>query len=308
MQTELFGEVYRKEWENICQKLLRIKYKVEGYSEVPEKYGGDLGIEGFTHNGIFFQCYCPDQSDVYNSLYEHQRDKITQDINKLISNIVDINKLSGNLLISEWHFLTPTYDNKDLLSHCRKKENELKSQINQFLTPNFKIQIKTEHDFIPEAQFLISTNLQKIPLASDELTDDEIKNLLKTKNEIIEKIRIKLEKIHALNSNKKKLALSINEIFLQYERGQVELEKLRVNYPQYHIKIIKIKSILDSQIRNLSLLNEKPGGEFLREVLQDYNNKLITEYGNSFDMALIDCLTNEAISDWIVRCPLNFEA
>jgi hypothetical protein len=47
------------DWESYCQKLLRMHHK--DYQEVPSRFGGDLGVEGFTCSGFTFQCYCPDE-------------------------------------------------------------------------------------------------------------------------------------------------------------------------------------------------------------------------------------------------------
>ena len=72
------GEVDGDAWEKYCQKLLKLKYN--DYQEVPARYAGDLGVEGFTHTGIAFQCYCQDGEPISDELYEKQRDKVTRDI------------------------------------------------------------------------------------------------------------------------------------------------------------------------------------------------------------------------------------
>ncbi|HIJ55017.1 MAG TPA: hypothetical protein HPQ03_02720 [Deltaproteobacteria bacterium] len=72
------GEIGGDAWEKYCQKLLKLKYN--DYQEVPARYAGDLGVEGFTHTGIAFQCYCQDGEPISDELYEKQRDKVTKDI------------------------------------------------------------------------------------------------------------------------------------------------------------------------------------------------------------------------------------
>lgn len=47
----------RKEFGQVCFK---IKYEADEYQEI-QAWQGDLRIEGFTRNGILFQCYCPDE-------------------------------------------------------------------------------------------------------------------------------------------------------------------------------------------------------------------------------------------------------
>lgn len=78
-----FGDFDGDSWEAFCQQCLILKFKNEGYQELYAS-NGDLGIEGFTRTGIVFQCYCPDDDYDPQTLYEKQRNKITQDLNKLI--------------------------------------------------------------------------------------------------------------------------------------------------------------------------------------------------------------------------------
>ncbi|MGD0953090.1 MAG: hypothetical protein ABR985_11985 [Methanotrichaceae archaeon] len=142
------------QWEKYCQILLRLRYP--DYQQVPSRFGGDYGIEGFTCSGLTFQCYCPEEDPGGIDLYNKQRDKITDDINKLIKNASAISSLGAGT-IQEWHFLTPDFNHKQLLSHCRVKEAEVLSQNLKMVHSEFRIYIKTEDDYIPERQIYIGT-------------------------------------------------------------------------------------------------------------------------------------------------------
>ena len=41
-----------EEWEKLCNSCYRIRYQEQGYQEIPAKYKGDGGIEGFTKMSI----------------------------------------------------------------------------------------------------------------------------------------------------------------------------------------------------------------------------------------------------------------
>ncbi len=307
MKTK-FGEVDGASWEKICQQLFRLKYNQGSiqYQEVPDKYGGDLGIEGYTTNGILFQCYCPEENETELSLYEHQRKKITSDINKLEKNIHKIISISGIIKVQEWHFITPKYDNKDILKHCRKKENEIKKNINLYVSRNFKILIKTEDDFISESNYLINTCSYKIPILSDKISKDEIEKIANAQNDIILIIKTKLQKISTLQNDQEKLNKFIYLIFECYLNGQRELETLQVKFPEYYQKIVILKNSVEITVEQLSLTSILNGGEHLKNIQQDYREKIEKDFGKNFEQSLIECLMHEAISDWIVRCPLDF--
>ena len=68
-------------WETLINECYRERYKDQGYQELPAGYHGDGGIEGFTHTGIVYQCYCPDKEFLENGeLHKKYVDKMTKDI------------------------------------------------------------------------------------------------------------------------------------------------------------------------------------------------------------------------------------
>lgn len=309
MKTEMFGELYGEDWEKLCQQMLKLRYNglnYDGasYQVVPAKYGGDLGIEGFVNNGTLIQCYCPEENEVQNSLYEHQRNKITKDINKLIKNISEINKLTGNFNVVEWHFLTPNYDNKALLAHCREKEKLILDTIPEHVNVSFSILLKTETDFIIEAEMLVQNGLHKIEL-STEINDFGLGCVFESDNDILNRIRTKIEQIDKVKSNPTKLANLVKTIFEQYEEGQNELSRLQRTYPQLSIRIRRLKQTIEKRIQAESLTSSVSGGELLTNTRSEYRNVLEKAFDKNIQQDLIECLTNEAIADWLVRCPLS---
>ena len=46
-------------WERRVKTWLRLRYPGGDFEEVPADHGGDWGIEGFSRDGIAYQCYAP---------------------------------------------------------------------------------------------------------------------------------------------------------------------------------------------------------------------------------------------------------
>jgi hypothetical protein len=253
-------------WEDYCQKLLQMRY--EDYQKVPAQFGGDYGIEGFTRSGIVFQCYCPDDDPSGRDLYEKQRDKITKDIKKFVKNVTEISALGAGT-IREWHFLTPNYNNRDLLSHCRSKESEVQSKSLETVHSGFTICIKTEDAYIPERQTYIGAGGLRVQPSGEEPPLEELKKLLTSDNKIVLNIKTKLKKL-ALASDQR------TDLITQSVRGYV--------VGKYELQI----------------LNEKFPSTCVSE------GKLRNDLSGSLSSALIARLSTEAISDWLGRCPLNF--
>jgi hypothetical protein len=287
-------------WEDYCQKLLRLRY--EDYQEVPAQFGGDYGIEGFTRSGIVFQCYCPDDDPSGRDLYAKQRDKITTDIKKLVKNASAIAALGAGTII-EWHFLTPRYNSRYLVSHCRTKESEVQSKSLETVHGEFTIYLKTEDDYLPERQIYLGTDGLRVQPSGEEPPLDELEKLLTSDNKIVLNIKTKLEKL-ALPSRQR------TDLIIQsvkgYIVGQDELETLNEKFSSKYESVIQLKSATESQLPMRMLSCSDNHGTILYNILQEYEGKLRNDLSGSLSSALIARLSTEAISDWLGRCPLNF--
>ena len=224
------------EWEKYCQKLLRLCY--DDYQEVPAQFGGDYGIEGFTRSGLVFQCYSPDEDPSGKDLYDKQRDKITQDIKKLIKNATPISELGAGT-IREWHFLTPDYNSRYLVSHCRIKESEVLSKSLKAVHNGFTIYIKTEDDYILERQMYLGIGGHLVQPSSEDPPIKELEKFLMSDNEIVLNIRTKLGKLAIASDQRADL---IRNLVSGYVIGQNELENLNEKFPSTYQSVVKLKS------------------------------------------------------------------
>ena len=301
MRTSL-GQMNGDAWEEYCQKLLRMKH--EDYQEVPAQFGGDYGIEGFTRSGIVFQCYSPDEDLGGDQLYEKQRDKITRDIAKLIKNATEISQLGAGT-IRQWHFLTPRYNNRDLVAHCRTKEVTVQSKGLSAVDSNFVIYLKTEDDYLLERQRLLGIGEHKVHPLSAEPATDELDALLSSENDIVLNIKGKLGKLDLSSGRTDEL---IHDLVYGYVAGQNELQALNERFPDTYRSVVQLKESKEKQIRVRVLSAQGEHGSILNLVLEEYENKLTHEFSGTLASALITTLSTEAIADWLGRCPLDFPA
>lgn len=302
MKTSL-GQMDGNAWEEYCQKLLRIRYQTD-YQEVPAQFGGDLGIEGFTCSGLVFQCYCPDEDPSGKDLYEDQRDKITRDIAKLIKNAAKISQL-GVETIWEWHFLTPHYNSRDLLSHCRTKEIEVKSKGLLSIHSDFRILLKIEDDYIPERQAVLGSSGLKVQPSGEEPPMYELEKLLSSDNKIVKNITTKLEKLALAASHRASLT---RQLVSGYIVGRDQLETLNMKFPTTYQSVLHLKAATENQLAIRMLSCPDNQGRILHEILKEYEGKLNYDFADRLSTALIARLATETISDWLGRCPLDFPA
>lgn len=87
------------DWEKHCLSLLRMRYRAPGQFEiVPALDEGDLGIEGFSHDGCAYQCYATMGPLPLRVRYERQRDKLTEDVEKLDTNRAELIGILGGVV------------------------------------------------------------------------------------------------------------------------------------------------------------------------------------------------------------------
>lgn len=299
MRTTL-GQMDGNEWERYCQDLLRLRYR-DDYQEVPAQYGGDLGIEGFTRSGLVFQCYCPDEDPSGDDLYEAQRNKITRDINKLTKNAAEISKLGAGK-IKEWQFLSPRYNSRHLIEHCRTKEAEVLALNLPTIDRSFRIMLRTENDYIPERQIFLEAAGLKIQPKGIAATPETIAHLVASNNVIVSNIHNKLRKLPVSTEYRATLT---EEMIRNYVAGQGELQSLNENFPSTYRSVVQLKTAVESQLAT-RVLSGAHDGAVLEKVLDYYEARLSKDFSNSLSTALIMQLSSEAISDWLGRCPLNF--
>lgn len=303
----MFGNLNGIEWDELCKKLLEFKYRNNNYQSVPSRFGGDYGIEGFTNNGIVFQCYCPDESEIADSLYECQRSKITKDIGKLIKNWPKIQALLGaQNLLKEWQFITPSYDNKKIIEHIRKQEERVKNDLIGKISEDFSISIKTDTEFIDVAPYFLDAGIIKVPLLTVRTDSKVIEEFMSGENELFERIKAKVIKIDGVGSDVNKINKMVRIIFESFEWGQRALEDLRCNYPFIYGKIRALKESLEITVEREAVTLSVPAGTFLNKIRVDYRAAIEKEISIKVDQSLIECISEEAIADWVVRCPIDF--
>ncbi|SDP38134.1 hypothetical protein [Halobacillus aidingensis] len=110
-----------KEWQNHIEKLLKLHYPLGDYVPIPDKDGGDKGIEGFSRDGRCFQCYAAEEPLTIEELYNKQRRKISNDIKKFKNNQKELSSFFGPTKITRWIFVVPRHETNKIVAHAEKK-------------------------------------------------------------------------------------------------------------------------------------------------------------------------------------------
>lgn len=289
------------------QICFRLKYEKEHYQYIPA-VSGDYGIEGFTKTGKVFQCYCPDNNIGAKELYEKQRNKVTSDVGKLSRYKAKLTNMLNGVKIKEWILVTPEYRMKELILHCNQKKEEILKLKLPFVDKDFEILVHDIDNFAKEIPVAMNIDNQKLLIGKEKL---EQNILPEWKNEEIDLVNNAIRKHtkrfpegeKGVENKVNKLTDSTIESFL--DQNNILSGWRRLHPDDYETYLI-LMSQIEKDIEEACMFAMTDYNKFYREIRTMVKAKLKESFSYLSEITLED-LTNGAVADWLLRCPLNFE-
>jgi hypothetical protein len=295
-------------WEEFCQICFKRKYETVGYQEMPA-WQGDLGIEGFTRTGILFQCYCPDEEYAPDELYIKQRDKITTDLKKLVTNENELKGYLKAIKVKQWIFVTPGYKKKDIVKHCQDKAEEYKKLNLSILDTNFDVLIYDIDFFATEIHLVLDYKKQKIEINPlTQKSETEIADWKSQEISLVENaIRKHGQRIVTSTANRdNKINILTQHSIGHFLNGNITVKIMQEKFPKEYEKFVRIVSLFEIKVHEMCITNTGDNNVLYKQIEEDLKSKL-KEGFNYIDQITIDRLTEQVLADWILRCPINFE-
>lgn len=299
-------------WEDLCVKCYRIRYQNDNYTAIPAAQGGDAGIEGFTNKGIVHQCYCPEREYTDNELYEHQRNKLTTDIEKLKKNANRLKAL-GVPTVIEWHFNIPEYRDSRIIEHAERKRKEILKAKNdnpsdyEHIAENFQIAIKTAEDFKPEISRIIRTSLSDVQL-NLAIEHSSEADWSKCDSKKVANIRRKIKAIMLVADDDEALNRVIGMYVDCYISGLEIMNNLRVNFPEIYEDIYRLEQSYKRDVSFKTLINtdKTMNCTLFESILDDFHSKLERDFSSRFTEASIGEIKHDLVASWLADCSLEF--
>ncbi|BCF95986.1 hypothetical protein PPGU19_005550 [Paraburkholderia sp. PGU19] len=301
------GEQWKRgatEWQHYVGNLIRRRVPFGDYVEIPDRVAGDCGLEGFCRDGNAFQCYAATEPLSVTELTEKQKRKVTQDLGKLEKNRAVLEKLLQPTKIRNWALVVPRWEDKALLTHASTKIQGICSKNLPFVEPGCTANIMTLDDFAVEVQILARAGVGSL---SVPVTDPHAASVAEFSVKHDDWLRHLDRKVTTLTAGKQEQATQLFEGFLQmYLRGQNVLDTLRTKYPDIHAGADAAKRSQERKLALHSALHEGSAKASLREVMLNFGGALRNQLPG-LDDETVSALTDEAIADWLLRCPMDFQ-
>lgn len=306
------GKLNGDSWEELCQSCYRIRYREQHYTEIPAAYRGDAGIEGFTLDGVVNQCYYPEKEYSDDDLYNHQRDKMTTDISKLLSPVYK-NRLKdlGVPVVKEWHFVTPYYKDSRIIQHAETKRSEVIAKRiadpKQFdyIDEDFRIFVIAAEELRFEITRIIRNSCTDIKL---NLAIRNVKQPDWTGCESEKVDNIKRKVAAVMGNEEDELYNDIVDTYIEaYIKGLEIMRILRLSYAEIYEDVYKLEQAYKKQVKIKTGMNtnQSMNSVIFNEILDDFERQLKEACGYFTVDSIIE-LKVDIISMWLADCSMKF--
>jgi hypothetical protein len=230
------------------------------------------------------------------------------DVSEQLTSLPEMNKAAlGALWQKHFGAPPPEQTRRDLLlKHARKKEMDVRGKTPRHVKADFRISVITGEEFLIEKQMLAKQDLYKFDVkdlpdtvATAATWMDQNKGL-----ELVTNLTRKATVIAKGRSAKMRQSF-LNNMVKDYTAGSVVLSRLEQEMPEVYEEVIKKKTDREGELETASVTNTLVPGAFFDSTLAQYKTELCGVAGIS--PRAVDILAREAVSDWLLRCPLEFE-
>jgi len=250
---------------------------------------------------VAYQCYAVEEPIDIATRSDRQKTKITTDLRKLVKNQDEIKKLFNGISVRRWILLAPLHDSKDVNMHCSKKTGDMRLSGCPALDASFEVGIHDQAHFPSTSIAAGLSNIARVRLSIPMPSEDELTSWRAGSSQLLANATHKLSK-RASGDKLEEVVADATKSFLQ---GSALLDALRNGSPDLHDKIV---AAISSRARRLGFVGPQvgvPAGVVLNNELDGMVDAL-REVAPTLSTENAEQIAYGAISEWIMRCPLDF--
>jgi hypothetical protein len=292
------------DFEAFVWSLLQRRYPPEKLRYFPADMGGDKGLEGFSTDGIAYQCYADKDSLTLRARTDKQRAKLNRDTLKLKKNKDDIPRLLGGVVIRHYFLIVPEHHSTELVAYANERAEAMRSWKLSFLSSDFAIALKTPKDYQGEYQAALSDAAAQVLLPDPSVPDDAVTNFAGGEPELAATLLRKLATLQGYHpaANIDVMRKSLTQWFLVKE----EMMEMLREFPQTR-EAVEVQR----RLRQESLEFENG---FAVAKPHDRVMQVVKEYAEQLESRIAGLTPGDAqrlsrgqAGEWLMRCPLEFQ-
>lgn len=290
------------DWEMFALSLLQGRHGALEVHKIPAAHKGDFGIDFYcTAEAVIYQCFAVEEPVDISARAARQKTKITTDLRKVVDRAAEISKLFHSKPVKKWVLLTPLHDSKDVNLHCAKKTADLRAQNHSHLHTDFEVCIHDQKSFPGAALKAAMAELANLSLSVESPTKEELDAWQAGSPDLLTNATKKL----ARRAEPDKVGAAVAESVECFLKGNALIDALRTSAPDLHEKVA---AAITGRARRLTFVGPQ-GGPAPSNILNTELETLIAAIKSaapSLSGANAEEIALGAVSDWIMRCALDF--
>jgi hypothetical protein len=292
-------------FEQRCFGLLRRKYAPEDLVFMPAEMGGDCGIEGYSADGIVYQCYADQDSANLRHRTDKQKRKLYNDTEKLKKNKERLVESLGGMIVKYYIFFVPQFHAVELVQYAQKRAEVVRGYNLPFIHEDFVIRVKTPGDYPAELAAAIRDDSVKVLIPEIEIEDLQLRAFEREKPTLIETLEGKIKALTDAGWSVDEVELrdSLVRAFLEKEQMMAKLR----DWPTTWEAIESRRKHRQSRLEIENALDSTPGNERVLNLIRDYGGDLAKNVGGVTDTDAQRLSTGQ-VGEWLLRCPLRLRA
>jgi hypothetical protein len=297
---------FRRSWDGIAWQryaltLVQARHGGSNVQRVPDKVNGDAGVEFFTLNGCLYQCYAPEDPGNTSKCSSAMKQKATRDLPKLKKNESFLCRLLSGLTFDRWILFCPFLDDKTVIAHVREKGMEIRAMGLPFLAANFGAIVQSQEDFTAEI-----VRLRNLPIGPDlqvpSPTDDAI--AARDSTPLTKTLDEKLNRAFPLETDAQRAKIRRTYVKHHIKRENT-LDSLKTDHPALWERAWQTINAEESRLEMLGAAGASAPAQHLRESLMRIEEGLSKDLPHVAHATITD-ISAGTLSDWLMRCPLDF--
>jgi hypothetical protein len=290
------------DWEMFSLNLLQGRHGALEVHKIPATHQGDFGIDFYcTTEAVIYQCYAVEEPIDIKTRASRQKSKITTDLRKMTNGANEVSKLFLTKPVKKWILLTPVHDSKDVNLHCAIKTTDLRNKAYFHLDNDFEVCIHDQKNFPGAALYAAMAALTNVSLSVEAPTKEELDAWQVGSPNLLATATRKL----ARRAEPDKLQAAVTDGVELFLRGNALIDALRTSAPDLHEKVA---AAITGRVRRLTFVGPQ-GGPAPSNILNTELEILISAIKSaapSLSQENAEEIALGTISDWIMRCPLDF--
>jgi hypothetical protein len=283
--------------------LLRRRYRPEQLVHIPAAMGGDCGIEGYSTDGIAYQCYADRDSLTLRHRTDKQKSKLYTDTVKLQTYAGRLEAMLDGLVIEHYFLVVPQYHAAELVEYAATRAAAVRAFGLSFIGSEFSIRIKTPRDYPAELQQALHDGSAKAMVPAPQVDQGHIDLFPSGKPELVEKLDAKLQVLtsHAPEIDAETLRVSLIRAFLAKEHVMDGLRE----WPDTWEAVERRRRLRQEKLELESLLSPELPDRRVMTLISEYEDDLRDNI-RAVTQEDAQRIAMGQVGEWLMRCPLRF--